>query len=350
MGKRITVLEIAELVGGTLGCSDADAASRKIEGVAAVGEARPSEITFLGNLRYLHALRQSRAGAVFVPEDFSEEIPPITIRVANPSVAFAKIVALFAPPPIAAVAGIHPSAVIGEDVILGEGISVGPHAVIEPGAKLGPGTVIGANCYLGHRVKVGAQCHLYPSVVIREGCLLGDRVTIHSGAVLGSDGFGYEQVDGCHVKIPQSGIVQVDDDVEIGANATIDRARFGRTWIQEGSKIDNLVQVGHNVTVGRHCVIVAQTGISGSTKLGNHVILAGQVGLAGHIELGDRVIVGAKSGVSKNIAPGERWFGAPAVPDRDFKRTRALVNRLEDLVRRLKRLEQVSGLDEKSSK
>ena len=187
-----------------------------------------------------------------------------------------------------------------------------------------------------------------PRVTIGARCLVGDRVIIHSGAVVGSDGFGFEFAGGRHVKIPQTGIVQVDDDVEIGANTTIDRARFGRTWIQQGTKIDNLVQIAHNVVVGKHCILVSQAGISGSTRLGNYVTLAGQVGIVGHIEIGDQAIVAAKSGVSKSVPPKEVFFGYPATPIKEQKEQLACIARLPKLYARVKKLEQVLDSQKKT--
>ena len=212
--------------------------------------------------------------------------------------------------------------------------------MIESGSKIGAGSVVGAHVFVGQDSTLGEHCFIYPNVTLRERSLLGNRVIIHSGTVIGGDGFGYEFDKGRYVKIPQTGIVQIDDDVEIGSNTTIDRARFGRTWIQEGTKIDNLVMIAHNVTVGKHSILVSQVGISGSTRLGNYVTLAGQVGLVGHIEIGDKVIVGAKSGVSKSIPAGSHYFGIPAAPNQEFKERYAYTSRLKKLFERVKKLEQ----------
>jgi UDP-3-O-[3-hydroxymyristoyl] glucosamine N-acyltransferase len=339
---NITLAELAALTGGVLENGNPD---MTISGAAAVAEATGTEVTFFGNVRYLPALKQSKAAAAFVPVNFAEEINAVLIRVANPSLAFAQALEKFAPPPVSYAPGVHPTAVIGPGVTLGEGVSVQPYAVIEPGAVIGAGSVIGAHAFIGQESILGPQCRLHPHVTIRERTVIGARVIIHSGTVIGSDGFGYEFSGGLHVKIPQVGCVQIDDDVEIGANVTIDRARFGRTWIQEGTKIDNLVQIAHNVVIGRHSIIVSQVGISGSSKLGQYVTLAGQVGLVGHIEIGDRAIVGAQSGVSKNIPAGETWFGYPAAPIRETKERLAYISRLEKLYARVRKIEQV--LDEK---
>ena len=255
------------------------------------------------------------------------------------SLSFAKLVEKFAPAPVTFPPGVHPSAVIGREVTIGEGASVQPFVVIEDGVEIGAGSVIGAHGYIGHGAKVGANCLLHPRVTVGARCLVGNRVILHSGVVLGSDGFGFEFSGGKHVKIPQIGIVQLDDDVEIGANTTLDRARFGRTWIGEGTKIDNLVQIAHNVVIGKHSLVIALTGIAGSVKIGNYVTIAGQVGIVGHIEIGDQVIVAAKSGISKNIAAKEVVWGSPSLPIREAKEQLAYMRRLPKLFERVKALE-----------
>ncbi|HEX8310760.1 MAG TPA: UDP-3-O-(3-hydroxymyristoyl)glucosamine N-acyltransferase [Chthoniobacteraceae bacterium] len=342
----LTVSELAALVGGQF--SFPEGASRRIRGAAAIAEAGEGDVTFFGNKRYLPALKSCAATAALVPLDFSDDIPPVAIRVENPSLAFARLLEKFTPPLIQFSPGVHPTAVIGQNVELGPDVSIQPFAVIEEGAKIGAGTVIGAHAYIGHSARVGAACHFAARVTISERCVVGDRVILHSGVVLGSDGFGFELAGGRHVKIPQIGIVQVDDDVEIGANTTVDRARFGRTWIGEGTKIDNLVQIGHNVVIGKHCLVVAQAGISGSSKLGNYVTVAGQVGIVGHIELGDGAIVAAQSGVTKDVPPKQMVFGSPALPMRDATEQLALVKRLPHLRERVKRLEQARHESEKT--
>jgi UDP-3-O-[3-hydroxymyristoyl] glucosamine N-acyltransferase len=340
---NFTVNELAALVGGRVVGTGGETG---IHGVAAIADAAEGQITFLTSQKYLAALKATRASAALVPLDFQAEISATLILVEHPMAALAKILEKFAPPPVVIEPGVHPSAVIGAGVTLGDKVSIQPHAVIESGAKIGGNTVVGANAYIGHNVVLGADCRIYPNVTIREGTLIGSRVIIHSGAVIGGDGFGYEFSGGKHIKIPQTGIVQIDDDVEIGSNAAIDRARFGRTWIQEGTKIDNLVQIAHNVVIGRHSVIVSQTGISGSTRLGQYVTLAGQVGLVGHLEIGDQVIVGAQAGVSKDIPAKEIWLGSPATPMQEQKEKFANINRLPKLFARVKKIEQI--LDSKS--
>lgn len=343
---QLTVQELAALVGGQF-ASGADA-EKKITGVAAIAEAGENDLTFFGNAKYLPQLKACRAAAALVPADFAEEIPPIAIRVENPSLAFSKMVERFAPAPIRWEPGVHPSAVIGKNVKLGEGVSIQPFAVIEDGAEIGDRTVVGAYGYIGHEAKIGADCLLHPRVTIANRCIVGNRVILHSGVVLGSDGFGFEFSQGRHVKIPQIGIVQVDDDVEIGANTAIDRARFGRTWIQQGTKIDNLVQIAHNVVIGKHCILVSHVGVSGSTKLGNYVTLAGQVGVVGHIEIGDQAVVGAQSGVSKSLSGKEVYMGSPAIPAKEWREQVAMLHRLGKLQDRVRKLEQLLDSQAKS--
>ncbi|MCZ2342727.1 MAG: UDP-3-O-(3-hydroxymyristoyl)glucosamine N-acyltransferase, partial [Bacteroidales bacterium] len=288
----MTLGEVAAQTGGWVA---PEAAAQEISGLASLDDANPGDLAFFGNPKYLKAVRKSRATAVLVPHGFAEEVPAIRIWVDDPGAAFAKLLPAFVPPVVTFAPGVHPTAVIAPEAKLGEGVHIGPYAVIEPGAIIGARSLVSAHTYIGHGARVGEDCRIYPNVTIRERCTLADRVILHSGVVIGADGFGYEFRDGAHQKIPQTGIVVIEDDVEIGANSTVDRARFGRTWIRKGTKIDNLVQIGHNVTIGENCILCAQVGISGSTRLGNFVTLAGKVGLGGHIELGDGVIFGAMS-------------------------------------------------------
>lgn len=332
---NLTLQELAEQSGGEL---QGDA-SLTITGAASLAEASPQEITFYGNPRYLAAFRQTRAAAAFVPADFEEQIVPAQIRVTNPSKAFEQVVIRLAPEPIVFPAEIHPTAVIADGVSLGENIAIGPHAVLEPGVQIGDRVRIGANSYVGHESTIGAESTIYPNVTIRERIRIGARVILHSGVVIGSDGFGFENIGGAQQKVPQIGIVQIDDDVEIGAGTTIDRARFGRTWIQEGAKIDNLVQIAHNVVVGKHAIICAQTGIAGSVRIGQRVVIGGQVGIIGHIEIDDDTMIGAQSGVSKSLHGG-MWWATPSVPLAEAKQQTAWVRRLGKLFDRVKALEQ----------
>jgi len=331
--------ELAQISGGELLGDPA----QKITGAASLAEAVPGEISFFAHPRYFSRLRKTRASAVFVPLDFAEKISAAQIRVANPSKAFEQVVVRLVPKPIAFAPGIHPTSIVDPSAKLGVRVSIQPHAVIEAGATIGDDTVIGAGSYIGQEAVIGASCFIYPNVTVRERTRIGSRVIIHGGAVIGADGFGFEIVEGRQKKIPQLGIVQIDDDVEIGANTTIDRARFGRTWIQEGVKIDNLVQVAHNVIIGKHSVIAAQAGISGSVRVGEQVAMAGQVGIVGHVTIGDKTMIAAQSGISKDI-PGGVWFGCPAVPLPEAKRQIAWIHRLGKLIERVKAIEKKLGL------
>lgn len=315
----------------------------KITGAASLGEATAGEISFFSNRKYVGLLRKTRASAIFVLPDFAEPISAAQIRVSNPTRAFEQVVLKLAPKPITFAPGIHPSAIVDPSAQIGERVSIQPYAVIEGGARIGDDTAIGVGTYIGHEVGIGAACLIYPRVTIRERTRIGSRVIIHSGAVIGADGFGFEVVDGRQEKIRQLGIVQIDDDVEIGANTTVDRARFGRTWIQQGVKIDNLVQIAHNVVIGKNSIIVAQTGISGSTRVGERVMMGGQVGIVGHIEIADGSMIAAQSGVSKSIQGGV-WFGYPAVPLREAKQQIAWIHRLGKLFARVKEIEKKLGL------
>jgi UDP-3-O-[3-hydroxymyristoyl] glucosamine N-acyltransferase len=317
--------------------------SLQITGASSLAEATPGEVSFFTDRKYIGSLRKTRASAIFVPPDFAEPIDAAQIRVSNPTKAFEGVLLKFAPKPITFAPGIHSSAVVDPSAQLGERVSIQPLAVVEPGAKIGDDTIIGAGSYVGHESVIGSACHIYPNVTIRERSRIGSRVIIHSGAVIGADGFGFEMVDGRHQKIQQLGRVQIDDDVEIGANTTVDRARYGRTWIQEGVKIDNLVQIAHNVVIGKNSVIVAQAGISGSTRVGERVTMAGQVGIAGHLEIADGTIIAAQSGVAKSL-PGGVWFGYPAVPFAQAKQQIAWIHRLGKLFARVKEIEKKLGL------
>lgn len=337
---QLSLPELAALVGGLF--AEVPDPSVRVSNFATLRDAGAGDVTFYSNPKYLAALKKCHATVALVPVDFQERVPPLCLRVENPARAFTEIVTKFAPRPVSYTAGVHPTAMVGQDVELGEGVSVQPYVVIEDGVKVGAHTIIGAHGFIGQGAMIGERCKLSARVTVGERCQVGNRVVIHSGTVLGSDGFGFEFVDGRHEKIPQIGIVQVDDDVEIGANCTIDRARFGRTWIQRGSKLDNLIHVAHNVVIGEHCILVAQAGVSGSTRLGSHVILGGQVGLVGHIELEAGTMVAAQSGVSKSLRKGT-YSGYPATPIEEWREAVVLVRRLPALVERVAKLEQELG-------
>jgi UDP-3-O-[3-hydroxymyristoyl] glucosamine N-acyltransferase len=328
--------EAAEHVGGYVAPEDYE---KVIVGVASLDDANEGDLSFYGSPKYLKALRKSHATAVLVPHGFAEEVRATRVWVDNPGEAFAKLLEVFAPAPISPPPGIHPGAIVAADVEIGAEVTIEAFAVIESGVRIGARTIVGAHGYIGHHAVLGEESRLYPHVTIRERSVIGNRVVLHPGVIIGSDGFGYEFRDGRQQKIPQTGTVQIDDDVEIGANSTVDRARFGRTWIQEGVKIDNLVQIAHNVTIGRHTVICAQVGISGSVRVGNNVTLAGKVGVNGHIEIGDGAIAAAMGAITKSVPPREVLVGVPARPVREYKRNLALLNNIDKLYERVKKLE-----------
>ena len=331
-----TVRSLAEFIGGKVVGGGED---RIIDGIGDLRFAEPSQLSFLANTKYEPLAKASRAGVILVSPADSPKFTFTRIEIDSPSAAFAKICALFAPPPVKFEPGIHPTAVLAPDVVVGEGVSIQPYAVISAGVRLGARVVVGAHCFIGERSSLGDETRLYPHAIIRERSVLGARVIVYSGAVIGSDGFGYDFQGGRHVKIEHTGFVQLDDDVEIGANTTIDKARFGKTHIGEGTKIDNLVMIGHNVTIGAHTIIVSQSGVSGSTTLGKYVTLAGQVGLAGHLNIGDRVIITAQSGLNKDAPAGTVLSGRHALPAREALKHEALGRRLPEVFARLKELE-----------
>ncbi len=326
---ELTLDEVARAVGGQV-VGDGSAV---VKGVAGIREAGPGELTFLANSKYRRELRETRATAVLltqvdVPEDRGELS---FVVVAEPSLAFSRMVERFTPPPPRPPVGIHALAVIGPEVELGAGVSVGPHTVVEPGARIGSRTVLYPGVYVGHGVRIGDDAVLHANVVVLHGSILGNRVIVHPGAVIGSDGFGYVLVGNQAVKVPQQGIVEIEDDVEIGANTTIDRARFDRTRIGRGSKIDNLCQIAHNVAIGRSSFLAAQVGIAGSSQIGSGVMLGGQVGVSGHLKVADLARVAAQAGVSRDVEPGESVAGHPAMPARQFWRMIAQAKKLGEL-------------------
>ena len=334
---KLTVAEIASKLGVPF---EGDGAAQ-IGGLAAVREAAAGDISFIANPRYAADAATTHATALIVPKDWNKPSSATAlIRVADPDKAFAEVAQWFAPPVPTWPAGIHPTAVVAADVKLGREVVIGPQCVIEPGVTIGDRSVLVAQCYVGHGVTIGADTKLYPQVSLRERVQIGNRCIIHNGTVIGSDGFGYTvDAQGARHKIPQVGIVVIGDDVEIGANVTIDRARFGKTRIGHGVKIDNLVQIAHNVIIGDHAVLVAQVGIAGSSEVGAHAILAGQVGVAGHIVIGAGAIVGAQAGVSKDIPPKTFVLGAPAMPREEFGRMVAHMAHLGEYKQRLIALE-----------
>ena len=331
-----TLKEIAEVIGGEL----AGDSKIVISGAAGIKEAERGDITFVANSRYKSLVDQTRASAVILPKEFQVKTNISLVRTENPSLAFAKILTIFSSSKTKHLSkGIHPSAVIGKGVKLGNNVIIQAHVVIENNVEIGNGAVIYAGVYLAMGSRVGNNSVLYPHVSVREGVTIGNRVIIHNGAVIGSDGFGYVALEGVHHKIPQIGTVVIEDDVEIGANVTIDRARFDKTIIGRGTKIDNLVQIAHNVIIGPNSIIVAQTGISGSTTIGKNVILAGQVGVVGHITIGNNSVVGAQSGVNKSLPDNSQVLGTPARSFGLTKRMYVYMKNLPELFKKVAALE-----------
>jgi len=322
-----TLREIAELIGGEVVGDE----KIVIQGISGIKEARAGDITFLANPKYFPLLAKTLASAVIVSRDTSTDIKPL-IRTDNPSLAFVKLLfTLGAPAEAKHPQGIHPTVILGKGVNLGRNVAAGPYVVIGDNAFVGDNTIIYPGCYIGNNTRIGKDTLIYANVSIREYITIGERVIIHSGTVIGSDGFGFVVVEGLHHKIPQVGTVEIGDDVEIGANVTIDRARFDKTVIGRGTKIDNLVQIAHNVVIGENSIVVAQVGISGSTTVGKSVILAGQVGIVGHISIGDNAVVMAQSGVNKSIPPGAVFWGYPAKPAEISRKVNACVQNLPRL-------------------
>jgi UDP-3-O-[3-hydroxymyristoyl] glucosamine N-acyltransferase len=308
-----------------------------LTGFAPADKAQAGDLTFAENETFFKRAEESAAAAIVVDGDFGRGAKTL-IRVANARIAFARALPVFFPEPIFT-SGVHPSAVVAASAQVDPTAYVGPFCAIDERVQVGPRCVLQGGNHVGADSVIGADTRLFPNVVVYGRSQIGQRVRIHAGSVIGSDGFGYVFDQGIHRKVPQVGHVIIHDDVEIGANVTVDCGALGPTVIGRGTKIDNLVQVAHNVTIGEHCLVIAQVGIAGSTKVGNYVTLAGQVGLAGHLKIGDRVTVGAQSGVMHDIPDGERWLGAPAQPDRKAKRIMLALQQLPELLRRVSELE-----------
>ncbi len=321
-----------------------------IRGIAALGTARPGDLSFLGNPKYKAEVAGTQASLVLVPADYIGDPRPdqLFLVVDQPSVALARLCArielLLRPPPPP---GVHSAAIIAPDALIAATAAVGPLCVVEAGARVGERACLQASVFVGRDAVIGDDCQLMPGVRIYPGCQLGQRVRVHANVVIGSDGFGYELIDGRHEKVPQIGEVVIEDDVEIGAGSTIDRARFGRTVIGEGTKIDNLVQVGHNVVIGKHCILCAQVGISGSVTIEDYVVLAGQVGVGGHITIGRGVKAGGRAAITADVPADTYVNGNPAIPYMLERRIAVLKQRLPELFHRVDELEaQVKKLAE----
>ena len=319
----------------------------QLKSFAQADVAKPGDLTFAENDEFFARAEQGAASAIIVSGNLTSTTGKVLIRVANARIAFAKVLALFFPEP-ALPAGIHPSAVVARTAQIDMGAYIGPNCVIGERTQIAGGTILHANNYVADDCKIGAGTVLFPNVTLYPRTELGQRVRIHAGAVIGSDGYGYVLDAGAHRKVPQIGNVIVGDDVEIGATVAIDRGALGPTVIGKGSKIDNLVQIAHNVRIGENCIVIAQVGIAGSTKLGNYVILAGQAGLAGHLQIGNKVTVAAQSGVMHNIPDGQTVLGTPAQPDKQTKRQLLALQRLPELLRRVSQLEKKLGLNPES--
>lgn len=332
MNKSLTVKQLAELTGAEIHGDP----ERVISGVEDLEAASSEHVAFVENKRYARKSASSKAGVIFtnIPLQRDYLLHP------QPSLAFQKAVDFFCYQPKSAFSTIHPTAIV-ENCQIGENVTIGPYCVIDQGCTIGDNTVLGPHVTIGAETKIGSSCHLHAGVTIREGCQVGNRVIIQSGAVIGSCGFGYVTDEkGHHQKLHQLGTVVIEDDVEIGANAAIDRARFKETRLRRGTKIDNLVQIAHQVDLGEDNIIVSQVGIAGSTKTGRHVVIGGQTGVAGHIEITDGVQIAACSAVSKTLKASGTYYGTPAMIDHEFKEHFMALRGLKRLTKRVKELEE----------
>lgn len=336
MSKHLTVQQLADISD----CKLVGDPTLLICDVADIDQAEPHHVTFLANSLYAKSLNSTRAGVVFVDEQAHLTEGKTYLVGKNPSLAFQKAINHFKGGiPLTGFQALHPTAVIHPSAKIGENTQIGPLVVIDEGVEIGAGTHIGAGCVIGPYTKIGAQCILHPRVVVRENCKLGDRVILQPGAIIGSCGFGFAlNARGEHEKLEQLGDVVLENDVEIGANTTIDRARFSSTRVGKGTKIDNLVQIAHAVELGNHNLIVSQTGIAGSTKTEEYVVIGGHCAIAGHIKLEKGVMIAACSGVSKSLKRG-KYNGIPAIPLEDYNKNAVLLRNIENFVARLKKLE-----------
>jgi UDP-3-O-[3-hydroxymyristoyl] glucosamine N-acyltransferase len=332
-----TTAQIAKLLGGEV-VGDSNAT---LKSFAPAESAQSGDLTFAENEEYFARAEQSAATAVIAGKKFSSA-KKILIHVPNARVAFAKAVALFFPEPQFA-AGIHPTAVIAATAQIDSSAHIGPHCVVGERVKIGARSVLQAGNFVGDDSRLGDDVNLFPNVTIYPRGQIGSRVRIHASSVIGSDGYGYVQDGGIHRKVPQIGKVIIGDDVEIGAGVTIDRGALGSTVIGRGTKIDNLVQIAHNVEIGEHCLLCAQVGIAGSTKVGNYVVMGGQVGIASHLQIGNQVTIASRAGVMHNIPDGEKWLGVPAQPDKQAKRILIAIQHLPELLKRVADLEKKLG-------
>ena len=319
------------------------ATTESVRGVSALATAAAGDLTFLGNAKYKAEVKTTRASVVLLPADYegTPQENQLFLLVDKPSLALAKVCSRIEqslwPKPAP---GIHPTACIAPTAVISPTATVGPLCVVEDGATIGERTHLQAQVFVGRDARIGQDCWLMPGTIVQTECVLHNRVRLHGGVVIGADGFGYEFIGGRHEKIPQIGAVVIDDDVEIGANSTIDRARFSRTFIGEGTKVDNLVQIGHNVVIGKHCLLCAQVGIAGSTIMEDYVVMGGQAASAGHITIGKGVKVGGQAGINASVAPNTFINGTPAIPYMLERRIAVLQHRLPNLFKRVDALEE----------
>jgi len=329
-----TLGEIAKLIGGEV-VGDAEI---KIKGLTGIEKSGQGDLVFARDMRYLREAENTAVAAVIVPLEIEKSSKPI-IRVKNPDYAFSKLLEMEVPKRKIQ-GGVHPTAVIGKNVKLGKNLTIGAHTFIGDESEIGDGATIYPLVFVGEKVKIGNNALIYANVSVREESNIGSNVIVHNGAVIGSDGFGFVPKDGRYYKVPQVGRVVIEDDVEIGANVTIDRATIGETLIKRGTKIDNLVHIAHNVTIGEDCAIVAQVGISGSVEIGRNVRLAGQVGVAGHLSIGENSFIAGKSGVTKDLPPNSYVSGFPAQPHKEELKIKASLQRLPVLIKIVHDLEE----------
>lgn len=341
--RSITVGELASAVGAQV----TGAADVVISGVSSLEQAKSGDLAYVDGGRFIKAAQASKAAAFVVAQPLPD-LPRPQLVTANPKYVFARLVQQFFTAPYKA-RGVAAQITQGTDVLIGPEVSIWPFVTLGDRVKIGARVTLYPGVFIGDDSEVGDDCLLYPNVTVRERCIVGNRVIVHSGTVIGSDGFGYVQEKGLHHKIPQIGTVVIEDDVELGANVTVDRATFGQTLIKRGTKVDNLVQIAHNVTVGEHNILVAQVGIAGSTTLGSHVVVGGQAGLTGHIEIGDRVMIAARSGVNRSLASNQNVSGTPAMPHEISILAHAVIPRLPELRQMVRELlRRVSALEDRA--
>jgi len=331
----MNLLELTKLVGGRL---EGDNGAEVVR-VASLADAGAEDVSFLSDERHASELAKTKAAAVLVPRRYNKDKPAgAMVFVDDVNVALEELLAAFAKSPDVPMVGVHESAVVDATVEIGDSAAIGANAVIGANAIVGDGTVISAGCVIGRDVLIGNNCKLWPNVVINYGCELGNNVMIHANSTIGTDGFGYRLVDGKHKKIPHIGKVVIQDDVEIGANSCVDRAKFGKTVIGPGTKIDDLVMVAHNVRIGANCLLTAQIAIAGSSELGDYVVMGGQAGVADHIKIGDGAMIGGRGGVTRDVAPGAKVTGVPARDVNKHYRELSLIKKLPEMAKELKQI------------